>query len=180
VGESFAFRAIGTRDGGVGDLLVPLLKLPELAPLLQRLSALGIRVRRARSYERSHVGRFVRRHFSEGWADEAMVSFAHLPVGCFIATQQKKIVGFAVVESTAPNFFGPTGVDPAERGKGIGTALLVAALHSLREVGYIYGIIGWAGPVGFYARTVHASPIEDSEPGIYSDILAPDPDEPPR
>jgi GNAT superfamily N-acetyltransferase len=164
----------------VGDLLVPLLKLPELAPLLERLSALGIRVRRARSYERSHVGRFVRRHFSEGWADEAMVSFAHLPVGCFIATQKKKIVGFAVVESTAPNFFGPTGVDPAERGKGIGTALLVAALHGLREVGYIYAIIGWAGPVGFYARTVHASPIEDSEPGIYSDILAPDPDEPPR
>lgn len=164
----------------MGDLLVPLLKLPELEPLLERLAASDIGIRRARSYEKSHVQRFVQRHFSEGWTDEAMVSFAHVPIGCFIATHQKKIVGFAVVEATAPNFFGPTGVEPAERSKGIGTALLVTALRALREVGYVYAIIGSAGPVGFYSRTVHASPIEDSVPGIYSDILTVDPDQSPR
>jgi GNAT superfamily N-acetyltransferase len=164
----------------VSDLLVPLLKLPPLGPHVERMAAAGVGVRRARSYERSMVARFVRQHFSEGWADEAMVSFSRTPVGCFIATREKKIVGFAVVEATAPNFFGPTGVDPVHRGAGIGTALCVAALHGLRDLGYVYAIIGWAGPVAFYARTVNATPIANSEPGIYSDMLAPDSDEPPR
>jgi GNAT superfamily N-acetyltransferase len=157
----------------VSDLLVPLLKLPRLGPLVERISACGVSVRRARSYEKSHVERFVRQHFSEGWVDEAMVSFAHVPVGCFVATFEEHVVGFAVIESTARNFFGPTGVEPAHRGKGIGTALLVAALTALREVGYVYAVIGWAGPVSFYARTVNASVIDDSDPGIYSDMLAP-------
>jgi GNAT superfamily N-acetyltransferase len=164
----------------VSDLLVPLLKLPPLEPHVQRMAAAGVGVRRARSYERSKVARFVGRHFSEGWADEAIVSFARTPIGCYVATREKKIVGFAVVEATAPNFFGPTGVDPAHRGSGIGTALVLAALHGLREVGYVYAIIGWAGPVAFYARTVNAVPIANSEPGIYSDMLAPDQDEPLR
>ena len=164
----------------MSDLLVPLLKLPQLEPHVQRLSADGVAIRRARSYERSLVRRFILGRFSESWADEAIVSFGRTPIGCFIATKQKRIVGFAVVEATAPNFFGPTGVDPAHRGKGIGTALVIAALHGLREVGYVYAIIGWAGPVAFYARTVNATPIANSEPGIYSDILAADPDEPPR
>jgi predicted N-acetyltransferase YhbS len=164
----------------VSDLLVPLLKLPPLEPHLGRMASAGVVVRRARSYERSKVERFVRRHFSEGWADEALVSFGRTPVGCFVATSEKKIVGFAVIESTAPNFFGPTGVDPAHRGKGIGTALVVASLHALRDLGYVYAIIGWAGPIAFYARTVNATIIPNSEPGIYSDMLAPDPEEPSR
>jgi GNAT superfamily N-acetyltransferase len=158
----------------VSDLLVPLLKLPRLGPLVERLGTSGVTVRRARPYEKSPVERFVRRHFTEGWADETMVSFARVPVGCFVATFEKRIVGFAVIESTAPNFFGPTGVDPAHRSKGIGTALLIAALQGLREAGYVYAVIGWAGPLGFYAKTVNAIPIDDSEPGIYSDMLASD------
>jgi GNAT superfamily N-acetyltransferase len=156
----------------VSDLLVPLLKLPPLEPLVARLAGLGVTVRRARSYEKSQVRSFVLEHFSQGWADEADVSFSHLPIGCQLATHQSQIAGFAVVESTARGFFGPTGVAPSHRGKGIGTALLVAALHGLRDLGYVYAVIGWAGPVGFYVRTVHAVPIEDSEPSIYSDLLA--------
>jgi GNAT superfamily N-acetyltransferase len=164
----------------VSDLLVPLLKLPPLEPHTSRLGAMGIHIRRARPYERSPVLRFVRAHFSEGWGDEADVSFAHVPVGCFVATLAKHIIGFAAVEATAPNFFGPTGVDPSHRGKGVGTALLIASLHALRERGYVYAIIGWAGPVAFYQTTVHAAVIDDSEPGIYSDLLVPERDEPKR
>src|SRR4051812_14524592 len=138
-----------------------------------RLDAIGVVVRTARSYEKSEVRRFVLQHFSEGGADEAEVAFARAPNGCYVATHAKKIVGFAVIEATSRAYFGPTGVDPMFRGKGIGTALLVAALEGLRERGYVYGIIGWAGPVGFYVKTVNAIPIPDSEPGIYSDLLAP-------
>ena len=164
----------------MSDLLVPLLKLPPLEPHAQRQAAAGMSIRRARSYERSLVRRFVLRHFSEGWADETQVAFAHVPIGCHLATYEGKVAGFAVVESTARGFFGPTGVDPVHRGKGIGTALLVAALHGLREIGYVYAVIGWAGPVGFYVRTVHATPIEDSEPSIYSDLLTAPQGERPR
>ena len=91
--------------------------------------------------------------------------------------KEKKIVGFACVEATARGFFGPTGVDPAQQKKGIGAALLLAALHGLHEMGYGYGIIGGAGPVEFYVKAVNAIPIPDSTPGIYVDMLGPDGDE---
>ena len=158
----------------MSDLLVPLLKLPDLAPHLERAAAQGTVIRRARSFEKSEVRRFVARHFSEGWADEAEVSFSRVPSGCYLATRDKRIVGFSVIESTAPAFFGPTGVDPAYRRKGLGTALLLAAMHGLRERGHVYSVIGWAGPVSFYVKTVNAIPSPDSEPGIYSDLLTPD------
>ena len=57
------------------------------------------------------------------------------------------------------------------QGKGIGKALLLASLWALREMGYVYAIIGAAGPVRFYQKTVGAIIIPDSEPGIYTDSL---------
>ena len=52
------------------------------------------------------------------------------------------MLGFACYDTTHKNFFGPTGVDAAKRGQGIGTALLLATLHAMREAGYMYAIIG--------------------------------------
>ena len=66
---------------------------------------------------------------------------------------------------------GPTGVAEDERGRGTGKALLIAALWGLRELGYVYGIIGGAGPMRFYEEAVGAIVIPDSEPGIYDDLL---------
>ena len=43
----------------------------------------------------------------------------------------------------------------------------MAALWGLRELGYVYGIIGAAGPVEFYQEAVGAIVISESEPGIY-------------
>jgi GNAT superfamily N-acetyltransferase len=159
------------------DLLVPLYRLPPAAPRVDALRADGVIVRRAHPFDRSRTRRFIARHFSEGWADEAEAAFARLPITCWIAIREKRVVGFACVEATAKSFFGPTGVDPAERGKGIGAALLVASLHDLRALGYAYGIIGSAGPVDFYVKSVGAIPIPDSTPGIYVDLLAPDGEE---
>jgi GNAT superfamily N-acetyltransferase len=158
----------------VSDLLVPLLRLPPLDPHLAPLRARAITVRHARAYEKSATRRFVLKHFSQGWADEADVTFAGAPVGCYLATHESKIIGFAAIESTAKAYFGPTGVSPGYRGIGVGAALLVAALHGLCERGYVYGVIGGAGPVGFYVKTVNAMVIEGSDPGIYSDLLAPE------
>ena len=73
--------------------------------------------------------------------------------------------------STRRNFLGPMGVLDSERGRGVGKALLVAALHGLREMGYVYAIIGGVGPSAFYASAAGATVIDGSTPGIYVDLL---------
>ena len=68
-------------------------------------------------------------------------------------------------------FFGPTGVSDSMRGLGIGKILLVACLHAMKEQGYAYAIIGNPGPISFYAKTVNATIIEGSDPGIYRGMI---------
>jgi GNAT superfamily N-acetyltransferase len=155
----------------MADLLVNLLKLPPLEPLVTELSAQGINIRRAQPFELTQVGEFIEKNFSSAWADEISVGFAYKPVSVYIATSGGAVIGFAGYECTRRSFFGPTGVIENERGRGIGKALLIASLWGLRELGYVYGIIGGAGPVEFYQQTVGAIVIPDSEPGIYSDLL---------
>jgi len=149
------------------DMLVNLLALPPL----QTLSDESITIRPAQPFEISHVRQFIEPNFSVAWADEVSVGFANKPVTVFIATRDARVIGFAAYECTRKAFFGPTGVVENERGHGIGKALLIASLWGLRELGYVYGIIGAAGPTDFYRETVGAIEIPDSEPGIYTDLL---------
>src|SRR5215470_2773991 len=120
------------------DLLVNLLKLPEPE------ANTGFIIRRAQPFEVTQVRRFVAENFSQGWADEIGVGFARQPISVYVATIDHKLVGFAGYECTRRGFFGPTGVIEAARGQGAGKALLLAALIALREMGYVYAIIGTA------------------------------------
>jgi GNAT superfamily N-acetyltransferase len=153
------------------DLLVNLLNLPSLDPLTRELQTGGVVVRRAQAFEITPVRSFVTNTFSLSWADEASVAFAAKPVTLFIAVAENEIVGFAAYECTRRGFFGPAGVIEAWRGKGLGRALLLQCLLGMRELGYVYGIIGAAGPVEFYQQAVGAMVIPDSEPGIYTNLL---------
>jgi GNAT superfamily N-acetyltransferase len=153
------------------DMLVKLYDLPDSGPAFDRLRQAGITMRRALAPEKHKVTAWVRETFSEAWASEAEVAFSHQPVSCFIAVQQKKIVGFACHDATCPNFFGPTGVDPKAQKNGIGIALLFACLEDMRQQGFGYAIIGGVGPAEFYAKAVGAVAIEGSEPGIYRGLL---------
>jgi predicted N-acetyltransferase YhbS len=128
-------------------------------------------VRRAQPFELSAVRRFVEENFSVSWADEVSVGFARQPITVFVATMERELIGFAAYECTRRGFFGPMGVVERAVGKGAGKALLLAALWGLRELGYVYAIVGAAGPVHFYQKTVGAIVIPDSEPGIYTDLL---------
>lgn len=148
------------------DLLVNLLKLPPL-----ETETNDFLVRRAQPFEMSAVREFVTENFSVSWADEVSVGFARQPVSVFVATIERELAGFAAYECTRRGFFGPMGVVDKAQNKGIGKALLLAALTSLRDLGYVYAIIGAAGPVRFYQSTVNAIIIPDSEPGIYTDLL---------
>jgi GNAT superfamily N-acetyltransferase len=148
-------------------MLVNLLKLPSL----DRLNDESVNLRRAQPFEITPVRAFIEKNFSLVWADEISVGFANKPVSVVIATREGRVIGFAGYECTRKAFFGPTGVIESERGTGIGTALLIASLWGLRELGYVYAIIGSAGPKDFYERAVGAIVIPDSDPGIYVDLL---------
>jgi GNAT superfamily N-acetyltransferase len=153
------------------DMLVKLYALPDSRPAYDRLLGAGIVMRRALAPEKHKVTAWVRQTFSEAWASEAEVAFSRQPVSCFIAIQQKKIVGFACHDATCPNFFGPTGVDPKAQKNGIGKALLFACLEAMKGQGFGYAIIGGVGPAEFYSKAVGAVAIESSEPGIYRGLL---------
>ncbi|SRR5579871_6053946 len=153
------------------DMLVSLLTLPPLEPLLQQQRDAGVVIRRAHSFEITPIREFILSHFGTGWADEIVPCYSRQPISLYIAIRDGKVIGFGAYEATRRNFFGPTGVAESERGKGVGMALLVACMVGLREMGYAYGIIGGAGPTEFYAKSVGATAIPGSVPGIYTDML---------
>ncbi|MBA3765934.1 MAG: GNAT family N-acetyltransferase [Acidobacteria bacterium] len=153
------------------DMIVHLLNLPPLEPILVEMKRAGIVVRRAQPFEITQVRVFVEGHFQRSWADEISVGYSNKPISIFIATRAGHIIGFAAYECTRRAFFGPMGVEESERGRGLGQSLLIGCLWGLREMGYVYGIIGGAGPTDFYARAVGATIIERSAPGIYADPL---------
>jgi len=155
----------------MSDMLVSLMNLPDVSEEVRRLKESGITIRKVHTWEPSLLRSFVENQFSEAWADEVDMAFSSRPPTCYVATHDKKIIGFAAYECTSRDYFGPTGVDLKYRGKGIGTALLVCALRSLREMGYVYAVIGGAGPTEFYENQVGAFVIPNSVPGVYTDPL---------
>jgi len=166
----------------MADLLVRLYTLPPVTPLQEQLHAEGIILRRAHPSEADTIVSWVLQHFYEKWAAECKGALGHRPTTCFIATElqpvpvaagdpynlpPEKLVGFACYDIVAKGMFGPEGVRPDYRGRQIGKALLLACMHAMANDGYAYAIISWAGPVEFYERTVGATVIDGSEPGIF-------------
>ncbi len=155
----------------MADLLVKLYTLPESAQLIKKLREEGIVIKRAIGPEKQAVAGWVERTFSRAWASECEVAMSAQPAGCFLAVKGGEITGFACYDATSKGFFGPIGVEKSARGCGAGKALLIRTLEAMREAGYGYGVIGWAGPVEFFEHTVGAALIEGSEPGVYRDMV---------
>jgi GNAT superfamily N-acetyltransferase len=153
-------------------MLARLYDLSSSVPEVARLAAEGVVCRRAESYERTDVVSFARQHFPH-WEDEVAVAFGAIPPTIYISVENRAVQGFACYNVTRPDYFGPTGVLEAQRGRGIGRALLLQCLEALAAEGYAYAIIGGVGPAGFYERAVGATLIPGSEKGIYRNRLAP-------
>lgn len=155
----------------MADLLVKLYGLPESGGLYSQLAKKGIEIKRAIGPEKQAVVAWVLANFSKAWASEADVAFSQAPPAIFVAVKDKAVIGFACYDSTAKGFFGPIGVDQNGRAGGLGKALLIRTLEAMREAGYGYAIIGWAGPVDFFKKIVGAVVIEGSEPGVYKNLI---------
>ncbi len=153
------------------DMLVKLYDLPSHGGAFERVRQRRVEIRRSLAPEKSQTVAWVRQTFSENWASETDVAFGHQPISCFVAVQDGRILGFACHDATYRNFFGPTGVAPAERNSGVGTALLFACLEDMRHQGFGYAIIGGVGPIEYYSKVVGALPIQGSEPGVYRGLI---------
>ena len=64
--------------------------------------------------------------------------------------------------------FGPTGVEEAERGQGIGFALLLRCLNQIRS--NEYAVIGGVGRISFTRRLLEQA-IKGSTTDVYVDRL---------
>lgn len=157
------------------DMLVKLYDLPDSTELFRRVRESGVTIRRPLGPEKRHVTEWALQHFRPAWQSECDVAFSNTPISCFIAVKEvdgaSKLLGFACYDATCRGFFGPTGVDEAYRGGGIGRALLMRCLEAMRDEGYGYAVIGGAGPVDFYAHCCGATVIEGSAPGVYRGML---------
>jgi GNAT superfamily N-acetyltransferase len=149
------------------DMLVKLYELPDLHEQMKSTVRQGVLVRRPNPWERPLLLDWVRHLFSHVWASECEAAFTANPPSCFIALQNQTLVGFACFDCTRKNFFGPTGVAESARGKGVGLALLLSCLYAMRDDGYAYAVIGGVGPAEYYYKTVGATMIAGSTPGIY-------------
>lgn len=153
------------------DMLVRLYDLPLTNSPAGRMAEESIEILPAMASNLTLIRDWIAHRFQPGWADEAAKAILASPSRCFLAARGGKILGFACYDATANGFFGPTGVDEAARGKGIGQALLMHTLSQMYAAGYAYAIIGDAGPVKFYERFCGASVIKNSTPGFYRNLL---------
>lgn len=151
------------------DMLVRLYDVQDDTALMAKLKDEGILIKKAMAPDLTKISSWVKDTFGQGWADECTAGI--LAGGCWIAVKDKQVIGFACYDATLKNFFGPTGVQEDMRGRGIGKALLIRCMISMRENGYAYAIIGSAGPMDFYKKAVDAVPIEGSVPGAYRNMV---------
>jgi len=155
------------------DVLINLYNLPKDIDRdpNEALAQYGIKIKRALPCDRGEIREFITREFSSGWADEAEKGLFNAPTSLFIATFEERVVGFAAYDCTALGYYGPLGVDPSMRKKGIGEALSTTCLRAMREKGYGYAIIN-AGPVQYYVKRYNGMVIGDHI-GVYENMIHP-------
>ncbi|RFB48018.1 GNAT family N-acetyltransferase [Bacillus sp. dmp10] len=117
-------------------------------------------VRKATPSDFEKLASFVNKEFGERWLHSIEYGFRtykeNSPI--YIAEQEEVIVGFACYDVVRgkKGLFGPMGTAKQNRVKGVGRQLLHRCLHSMKQDGYEYAIIGQAGPIEFYERNCNA------------------------
>lgn len=156
------------------DMIVKLYDL-EFKNFDTELAKEGIIIKRALSPDKVRILEFVRKNFTDDWANECEYSLFNNPISCYLAVKNKEIVGFACYDATLKDFFGPLGVRNDMRKNGIGKALLHRCLLSMKEMGYAYAIIGWVhSAIDFYKSEVNALEINgaSADKSIYKNLIS--------
>ncbi len=114
----------------------------------EKLRQQGIVIRPAVASDIVPVLAFIQRHFSADWYREAAGIFGDLFVGdprmvnMIIAEQNGAVVGYAQHRAER---FGPFGVNPELRSRGIGRVLLAATLMEMLKKGFHAAWFLWTG-----------------------------------
>lgn len=124
-----------------------------------------VTIKRVLSPDSDLVLKFIGENFSAGWVSEAKAALYQAHPTCFIAIENKEVIGFACYDATGKGMFGPTGVSKEHQGKGIGRALLLHCLEGMMHDGYAYGIIGAVSEQvqPFYQKSCGSIPIQNSK-----------------
>ncbi len=144
-----------------------------LARALDLAARAGFTLRRVDGPHDDRLAAWIDLHFAPSWwSYEARAGSA------WVAEHDGEIAGFAAFGARGLRFrwlrawrdrpdvgiFGPYGVAQAQRGCGIGDALLTAALCSLREMGYAFALIPAVGGerlIATYIRRTGAAVVEE-------------------
>jgi mycothiol synthase len=116
-------------------------------------------VRRAAADDCLRVIEFVRSRFGSIWAFETRPVFRRERPTVVVAERDDEIVGFSAwcANNAALGTYGPSGVAPEARGRGIGSLLLEETLHQMYQDGFRSVLIQWAAALPFYEIVAGAS-----------------------
>jgi GNAT superfamily N-acetyltransferase len=167
-------RLLIIRGANMADLLVKLYDF-DIPDSDTGLTEQGIYIKKACIVDKPVIMRFISEYFPN-WISECEYALFNSPISIYIAVKDRELIGFACYDAGVRGFFGPTGVRPDFRRKGVGNALLQKSLCSMKEYGYAYAVIGWIAEDArsFYIRYAKAVEIPDSPPekSIYRNMIA--------
>lgn len=107
----------------------------------------------ATAEDRAEVAEFLEKRWPL-WADETLRG---LDKGCLLLSRDEEgIAGFCAWNVNWAGRLGPMAGRSAERGQGVGRALVLGALHRMRGEGRARAEIVWVGPLRFYAKVTGA------------------------
>ena len=131
--------------------------LPRYDELVEDLAGDGITFHRPGQREKTEVEEWIRAVFGEGWAHETGLAFRHSPSTVWIARSAGGVCGFAASNATGRDYFGPTGVGPDFRRRGIGRVLVVRCLEDMQADGRpVAWIPTGFGRIAYYNRAAGA------------------------
>ncbi|WP_064091298.1 GNAT family N-acetyltransferase [Rossellomorea aquimaris] len=120
----------------------------------------SILIKQVQHHDQNALTQFVETHFGKLWSKTLLNGFhpSHQKIPLVMASENDEIIGFAAFDvfQNKKGIYGPMGVVPTTRHKGVGKGLLYTALQKMKEKGYMYALLKEAGPIEFYEKTCEA------------------------
>ena len=148
------------------DMLVKLYRLRYDYGFIEKLEAEDIRIGKPENDQVQPLLQWIGNNFCQEAAEQASLAFSSFPACGFVASQISTgdPLGYACYDATGLGFFGPIGILPGYRDRGISRALVLSCLFDMKMRGYGYAIIGNVGPTRFYEDIIKEVAVPDNNP----------------